>query len=182
MHAWRNWVGSIRLPRDVMLFSSIIYRQDPDEVLALLKNEFGDTIYQSIELSFDYTSYYEAEMGSGLKRMIVAFERLVPRDFMPEAKIRSNEIEDKFLSEGKRGVNIDPGILSLENVCLATTKPYSHRIYLSRGIWAEVTLIYRGETYSSLEWTYPDYGSDELRAVFKEIRNIYKGRLKCQAA
>lgn len=175
-------MGSIRLPRDVMLFSSIIYRQDPDEVLALLRKEFGDTIYQSIELPFDYTNYYEAEMGSGLKRIIVAFERLVPRDFMPEAKIRSNEIEDKFLIGDKRFINIDPGILSLENVCLATTKPYSHRIYLFRGIWAEVTLIYRGETYSSLEWTYPDYASNELRAVFKEIRNIYKGRLKCQAA
>lgn len=175
-------MGSIRLPRDVMLFSSIIYRQNPDDVMTLLKKEFGDTIYQSNELPFDYTNYYEAEMGQGLKRMIVAFERLVPRDFMPEAKIRSNEIEDKFLADGKRGVNIDPGILSLENVCLATTKPYSHRIYLSRGIWAEVTLIYRGEAYSSLEWTYPDYASDELRAVFKEIRNIYKGRLRCQAA
>ncbi len=175
-------MGSIRLPRDVMLFSSIIYRHYPDDVMALLEKEFGDTIYQSDELPFDYTNYYEAEMGPGLKRMIVAFKRLVPRDFMPEAKIRSNEIEDKFLVEGKRGINIDPGILSLENVCLATTKPYSHRIYLSRGIWAEVTLIYKGNTYSSLEWTYPDYASDELRAVFKEIRNIYKGRLRCQAA
>ena len=174
-------MGSIRLPRDVMLFSSIIYRQNPDEVLTLLKKKFGNTIYQSIELPFDYTDYYKAEMGPGLKRMIAAFEQLVPRDFMPEAKIKSNEIEDIFLSDVKRGVNIDPGILSLENVCLATTKPYSHRIYLSRGIWAEVTLIYKGETYSSLEWTYPDYASKELRSIFKEIRNIYKGRLKCQA-
>jgi hypothetical protein len=182
MHAWRNWVGSIRFPRDVMLFSSIIYRQTPDDVLTLLKKEFGNTIYQSIELPFDYTDYYKAEMGSGLKRMIAAFEQLVPRDFMPEAKIKSNEIEDIFLTDGKRGVNIDPGILSLENVCLATTKPYSHRIYLTRGIWAEVTLIYKGETYSGLEWTYPDYASQGLRAVFKEIRTIYKGRLKCQAA
>jgi hypothetical protein len=55
-------------------------------------------------------------------------------------------------------------------------------MYLARGIWAEVTLIYKGETYSGLEWTYPDYASEELRSVFKEIRTIYKGRLKCQAA
>jgi len=175
-------VGNIRLPRDVMLFSSIIYRQNPDEVLTLLKKEFGSTIYESAELPFDYTDYYEAEMGSGLKRIITAFEKLVPRDFMPEAKIRSNEIEDILLADGKRGVNIDPGILSLENVCLATTKPYSHRIYLTRGIWAEVTLIYKGETYSGLEWTYPDYASEELRNVFKDIRDAYKRRLKCQAA
>jgi hypothetical protein len=121
-------------------------------------------------------------MGPGLKRMIAAFEQLVPRDFMPEAKIKSNEIEDIFLTDGKRGINIDPGILSLENVCLATTKPYSHRIYLAQGIRAEVTLIYKGDTYRGLEWTYPDYASEELRSVFKEIRTIYKGRLKCQAA
>jgi len=165
-----------------MLFSSIIYRQTPDDVLTLLKKEFGNTIYQSIEMPFNYTDYYKAEMGAGLNRIVVAFEQLVPRDFMPEAKIKTNGIEDVFLAEGKRCINIDPGILSLENVCLATTKPYSHRIYLSRGIWAEVTLIYKGETYSGLEWTYPDYASQELRTVFKEIRNIYKGRLKCQAA
>ncbi len=165
-----------------MLFASIIYRKNPDDALVLLEKEFGNVVYQSIELPFDYTDYYETEMGTELKRMIVAFERLVPRDFMPEAKIKSNGIEDVFLKDGKRCINIDPGILSLENVCLATTKPYSHRIYLSQGIWAEVTLIYKGDTYSGLEWTYPDYASEELRKVFKEIRNIYKGGLKCQAA
>lgn len=175
-------MGSIRLPKDVMLFSSVIYRDEPDEALALLKREFGEIIHLSREMPFDYTDYYQAEMGEGLKRVVAAFERLVPRDFMPQAKIISNVLEDEFAADGKRRINIDPGILSLENVCLATTKPYSHRIYLTGGIWAEVTLIYRGETYSALEWTYPDYASKEMTAVFNEIRSIYKGRLKCQAA
>jgi hypothetical protein len=176
-------VGSIRLPREVLLFCSVIYRDSPGSAVSRLVSEFGDIAYQSPEMGFDYTDYYEKEMGAGLKRVVIAFERLVQRDFMPEAKIRSNDIEDKvFTAGGKRVVNIDPGILSLENICLATTKPYSHRIYLTRGIWAEVTMIYKGDAYRALEWTYPDYASEGMRAVFGELRNIYKRRLKCQEA
>lgn len=174
-------MGSIRLPKDVVLFCSVIYSGEADIVLEMLKDEFGGFSYSSHEMPFDYTDYYESEMGKGLKRVIIVFERLVPRDFMVEAKIKSNDIEEKFMADGKRKINIDPGILSLENICLATTKPYSHRIYLARGIWAEVTLIYKVNGYKALEWTYPDYASDELGAVFMDIRNIYKRRLKCQA-
>jgi len=163
----------------------VIYPRDlheADEAINLLKDSFGEISYLSAQLPFDYTNYYESEMGSGLKRVIIAFDKLVPRDFMSDAKIISNEIEDKFMTGDKRKINIDPGILTLENICLATTKPYSHRIYLSKGIWAEVTLIFKGEKYTGLEWTYPDYASAELGAVFMDIRNIYKRRLKCHAA
>jgi hypothetical protein len=70
----------------------------------------------------------------------------------------------------------------LENICLATTKPFTHRIYLGKGIWAEITLIYRGESYRRLEWTYPDYGSDELIGIFNNLRETYRRRLRCQEA
>jgi hypothetical protein len=79
-------------------------------------------------------------------------------------------------------VNLDPGILSLENICLATTKPYSHRIYLAGGIWAEVTLMYRKDSYHPLEWTYPDYASQELLEIFAHLRILYKEKLRCRAA
>lgn len=175
-------MGSVRIPREVMLFCSLIYRTTAAETLDLLTRDFGRVGFASDPLPFAYTSYYEPEMGAPLSRMIVAFEQLMPRDGLPGIKLRTNAIEELFLCEGKRTVNIDPGFLSLENVCLATTKPYSHRIYLTQGIWAEVTLMYKDDSYQAFPWTYPDYASQELKTIFNALRTYYKGRLKCQAA
>ena len=44
--------------------------------------------------------------------------------------------------DGGRRVNLDPGLLSLANLILATTKNRSHRIPLFDGIYAELTLLY----------------------------------------
>ncbi len=60
-------------------------------------------------------------------------------------------------SSAGRAVNIDPGYITPANVILASTKDFSHRIYLSKGIYAEVTTIYRKEGFTKLPWTYPDY-------------------------
>lgn len=98
---------------------------------------------------------------------------------MPEIKTEANKIENNFLEHGKRRINIDPGLITLENICLVTTKPYTHRIYLGKGIWSEITLIYKGESYQKLEWTYPDYGSKELIEFFNGIREQYKRGLRC---
>ena len=133
-------------------------------------------------MPFTYTDYYCKEMGAPLYRLILAFSELVERDSLPEIKWKTNKMENDFLEEGNRRINLDPGLITLENICLATTKPYTHRIYLGKGIWAEITLIYRGESYRRLEWTYPDYGSDELIGIFNGLRETYRGRLRCQEA
>jgi hypothetical protein len=61
---------------------------------------------------------------------------------------------------------------------LATTKDYSHRIYLGQGIYAEVTLRYRRGAFHPWEWTYPDYGSPRYLEIFAHIRDIYAGQLR----
>jgi len=165
-----------------MLFCSILYnsKDSADQAAAELKKAYGKTAYESQPYPFTYTSYYEKEMGSSLQRIIVAFENLVPRNALPDVKTLTNDIEEKLAIEGKRSVNMDPGILSLENICLATTKPYSHRIYLDKGIWAEVTLMYRKDSYQGLAWTYPDYASPELTNMFNFLRDLYKERSRCR--
>ena len=65
---------------------------------------------------------------------------------------------------------------------LATTKGYAHRIYLGKGIFADLTLLYENGSYRALRWTYPDYGSDELIGLFNRWREHYKGMLRCQRA
>lgn len=175
-------MGAIRIPREVLLFCSVIYGQSCARALDMLTEHFGRTCFESPGLDFSYTSYYEKEMGAPLYRTIVAFETLVARDAMPAIKILTNTMEEACIVDGKRCINLDPGYLSLENVCLATTKAYSHRIYLTQGIWAEATLFYKDGAYQAFPWTYPDYASDELRGIFGTLRTYYKGRITCQAA
>ncbi|HQG30629.1 MAG TPA: DUF4416 family protein [Deltaproteobacteria bacterium] len=177
-------MGIPALPCEVMLFSSVLFGDSAmaDKAIAALKETYGRAGYQSEPIPFSFTSYYREEMGSPLYRVLLAFDILAQRDCLPEAKTRSNEIEDMLKAGGKRTVNLDPGILSMENICLATTKPYSHRIYLRKGIWAEITLIYKKDSYQALPWTYPDYASPELISIFNELRNLYKEKLRCPGA
>jgi hypothetical protein len=175
-------MGTIRIPREVMLFCSIIYRETGTHTLRLLTDSFGPTCFESERLNFAYTSYYTTEMGSPLYRTIVAFETLIARDALPDIKILTNDLEAASIKDGKRTINLDPGYLSLENICLATTKPYSHRIYLTKGIWAEVTLNYKDGSYQAFPWTYPDYADEELKQIFNTLRTLYRGRITCQAA
>lgn len=175
-------MGSPAVPHEVMLFCSILYNSadSSGKAVAELKEAYGPASYESQPFPFTYTSYYEKEMGFPLHRILMAFENLVPRNSLPDVKNLTNGIEDKLAISGHRSVNIDPGILSLENVCLATTKPYSHRIYLDKGIWAEVTLMYQKDSYQALPWTYPDYASHELTGMFNHLRGLYKERSRCR--
>lgn len=177
-------MGIPAAPCKIMLFTSVLFQDlsKAHAAIAVLKEEFGPAAYESEPIPFTFTTYYEDEMGANLQRILVAFDTLVPRNSLPDVKIRSNAVEDALKANGKRGVNLDPGILSLENICLATTKPYSHRIYLDKGIWAEVTLIYKKDSYQSLPWTYPDYASRELRDIFSELREMYKEKSRCRGA
>ena len=174
-------MGKVAIPSDVMLFSSILYNDDAmlKRALGMLDGRFGPRLFTSDVMEFDYTDYYEKELGSPLVRVFVAFDKLVPRDQLIEVKLATNDMESRLASpDGRRRVNIDPGLVAMENIVLATTKPYSHRVYLGKGIWCEITLMYKKNSYSPMEWTYPDYGSDNVIAMFNTLRNGLKDRHK----
>lgn len=177
-------MSKVSCPDKVMLFCSMIYHETAprDHAISRLKERFGQILLETEAMPFNYTTYYCREMGSPLYRIILAFSDLVERDSLPEKKIETNNIENRFLEQGNRRINIDPGLITLENLCLATTKPYTHRVYLRNGIWGEITLIFRGDSYQRLEWTYPDYGSTELIEIFNRLRETYRRHLKCHQA
>lgn len=149
-----------------------------EEVEKVLVREFGPVDYRSSMIPFTYTDYYNAEMGPGIRRFFLSFEELVPPDRLAGIKIRTNQLEERFLEEGKRKTNIDPGLLSLGKLILASTKDNAQRIPLSRGIFAEITLIYTRKQYRPLPWTYRDYQSPEYLQVLHEIRDIYKQQIE----
>jgi len=172
-------MGTIKEPLPVKLVCSIFTGDETLLAVArgALANRFGSIDYQSELLPFNHTSYYEREFGKGLVRQIVAFSNLVPPQQLAEIKCSTNALEMTWAIEGRRRVNLDPGYVSLSKMVLATTKDYSHRIYLGQGIYAEVTLYYKDKAFHPWEWTYPDYASPRYLEIFQQIRNIYVEQL-----
>lgn len=134
---------------------------------------FGSIDIISSWMPFDYTSYYEREMGAPLFRRIFAFEKLIQQSALAQIKIKTNRIEEQYSQDGKRRVNIDPGYLVHERFVLASGKNYSHRIYLSEGIYADLTLIYHRGSFQKLPWTYPDYADRPMQKALERIRHKY---------
>jgi len=137
-----------------------------------LEKEWGPVDLVSEMMDFYYTRYYEKEMGWPLYRQFISFANLIDPGNLANLKLFTNSLEDELAVEGKRRLNIDPGYLTPAKLVLATTKDRSHRIYLSGGIFAEVTLIrYRG-SFMPLPWTYPDYRTEAYHQFFNKVRDI----------
>ena len=144
----------------------------------MLSDAFGPIDTVSPWLPFDYTDYYAAEMDGPLFRRMFAFNRLIAQSDLAHIKRCTNDIEKKYSRNGKRDVNIDPGYLLRERFVLATGKNYSHRIYIGKGIYADLTLIYRKGGFQALEWTYPDYADTYVQDFLQCVRKRYVMQLK----
>lgn len=174
-------MGIPKEPKPAKLFMSLIFSEVEilQKGLENLKPLFGEIDFLSKVLPFDFTDYYNEEMGSHLQRHFATFERLISIPSLPQIKHLTNDLEKKFSDpKGNRRINIDPGYLCLEHVILATTKGYAHRPYLRDGIYADLTLIYRDKSFRPLEWTYPDYRQKEVIEFFNQIRRRYLDDLK----
>lgn len=149
-----------------------------------LMKRFSRIELESDPYPFIYSSYYEKEMGKGLIKQFLSFAEPIEMDKLREIKIATNRLEEDMASkqEGRltRTVNIDPGYLSLAQLVLASTKNYSHRIYLGGGIFAEVTLIYRHGGFQPLDWTYPDYRTELARQFFVRVRERLLSRIRSE--
>jgi len=139
-----------------------------------MEGEFGPVILESPSYPFTHTKYYEAEMGPGLAKFFWVFGGFPPRETLVEAKGFTNALEEELAEERggilRRKVNLDPGYVTGAQLVLATTKGYSHRIYLRDGIYAEVTLVYHGGGFKPLDWTYPDYRMPMVLRFMEEVR------------
>jgi hypothetical protein len=169
-------MGKIKRPEQVKIFASLIFRSDADlqGILEKLAERIGSVEERTPPALFTHTTYYDAEMGTGLKRCFVLFRPVIDRDTLPDIKLATNEIEDNYCVNGKRRVNIDAGYIALEHVILATTKGYAHRLYIGKGIHADLTLMFNNGSYRALAWTYPDYAETDTLSLF----NTWRGSLK----
>ena len=94
-------------------------------------------------------------------------------------KIWTGGLEKEMASashKAPRPANIDPGTLSMGNLVLASTKDAFHRVTLGRGIFAEVTLIWKGAGFTALPWTYPDYAAPAALDFFTAARSTFSNK------
>jgi hypothetical protein len=160
----------------VKLIIGLIFRDQGifEKTAYLLRRSYGKTDYESPSFAFDKTSYYQKEMGEALQRKFLSFGRLIFPEKLPDIKIATNALEKKLRApSGKRTINIDPGYISLSKLVLATTKSFTHRLYIRRGIFEEVTLFFKDNCFEPGRWTYPDYRSDSHIGFFNGVRRIY---------
>lgn len=169
-------MGKVRIPERVKLITGLISGEAELFKITqrILEKIFGRVDYESSPLDFDCTDYYAEEMGGRLKRKFFSFKPLIDPTNIYKAKLKTNTLEWRLSRFGKRRINIDPGYVDLSKLVLLSTKDYSHRIYLQKGIFAEAALFYRDRTFNPWPWTYRDYKSEDYIKIFNSIREIYK--------
>jgi hypothetical protein len=173
---------------DVLLVVAAFSRHPAalDWARARLEEAHGPIALASAPYAFDMTRYYEASMGSDLRKALWAFRDLVDPARLPDLKLAANALEEELAGLGlypeARPVNLDPGYLVLGKFVLATTKDQAHRLYLRDGIFAEVTLHYQSGAYHPWPWTYADYRLDEVIAFLGSAREYYREAIGRQRA
>jgi len=153
-----------------------------EEAKTQLVEYLGPIEDEMTPLDFNFTRYYESEMGSDLKKTIFSFERLTEPESLVAIKHFTDALERKIAdargTPENRPVNIDPGQIYLERFLLATGKNVSHRIYIGRGVFADLTLMFIGGHYVRLPWTYVDYLHPKTLAFLEQVREKYRLQLK----
>ncbi len=151
-----------------------------DWAKARAETAWGPVGLVSARFEFSETDYYRDSMGLGLKKQFFAFEQLVGAERLADLKLQTNQWEAEYAASARhaepRPVNLDPGYITLAKLVLASTKDHSHRIYLGRGIFAEITLHFRDGGWQASPWTYPDYRRADFQEFFVRCREYLKAQ------
>ena len=176
----------LKEPKPVKLIIGILAadRQCLHAAIEALTERFGKADFVSDVWPFDKTDYYKDQTGEHILRQFVSVERLIDPGNLAKIKHRTNKLEQKLAAKLAlplpRPVNLDPGIIEPSKLILASTKNYSHRIYISKKIYAEVTLIFDKGRWCPFEYTYPDYKQQCYFDFFDKVRKRLLEQLKSQ--
>jgi len=176
----------LKAPRPVKLIIGILAadRQCLHAAIEALTSEFGKHDFVSDVWPFDKTNYYKDQTGEHILRQFVSIEPLIAPGSLSKIKHKTNKLERKLAAKLgiplPRPVNLDPGIIGPSKLVLATTKNYSHRIYIGKKIYAEVTLVFDKGSWRPLPYTYPDYRQQCYFVFFEKVRTRLLEQLKSQ--
>ena len=171
-------------PKPVKLIIGILAaeRQCLHAAIEALTDKFGSADFVSDVWLFDKTDYYKDQTGPHILRQFVSIEKLIDPGKLAKIKHKTNKLEQKLAARLglplPRPVNLDPGIIEPSKLILATTKNYSHRIYIGKEMYAEVTLIFDKGHWRALGHTYPDYRQKCYFDFFLKVRTRLLEQLK----
>lgn len=160
-------------PDPVKPFFGLLYTDAEvyEKLRQRIESQFGAVDFTSDEIPFDHSDYYTEEMGEGLTRRFLSLETLISPDEIVHHKQLAQLWEEENMRDGSRAINIDPGYIGPSQLVLTTAKKYAHRVYLGRGVYLDLNLIYQKGGFHDLPWTYPDYSAH--KDLFKQMRDIY---------
>jgi len=142
---------------------------------------YGNPDSRSPLFSFNFTDYYEKQMGKNLKRKFLSFQKLVEPERLSGIKQDTNRLEKELrvaFQSPHRIVNLDPGYLTQASLIMATAKDFSHRIPLLHGIYAHLEFLFGRDEVRVLDWTYPDFKNKGYQEYFLNVRRLYLSQLK----
>lgn len=150
-----------------------------EEAAGRLERILGPIEYRSPAFDFSSTDYYTEEMGPGVKRAFLSFERTGCPEDLAGLKLATNRMEIEIGGTGTRpgrAVNIDPGYMTSAALFMATAKNFAHRVPLQDGIYAHLELLFTRRGPKFLEWTYPDFRTEPGYTEF--FMKVRKGHLE----
>ncbi|RLE17414.1 MAG: hypothetical protein DRJ14_06475 [Acidobacteria bacterium] len=173
------YLGKGKFP-PVKFFISVIYHDsgDLDAVVAAVRESIGEISTPSESFPFDFTDYYEPEMGSPLFRIFLPLKKTGPADGILPIKKACLELEARFSEKNRRKVNLDPGYIDLYKLVLVSEKYLGHKIYIGEGICADMVLLLGKKQVTPFRWTFPDFKSGNYDNYILELRKNYLQQLK----
>jgi hypothetical protein len=112
----------------------------------------------------------------------VSLDQLVYPGDLARIKHQTNALEQDMAREldypTPRPINLDPGYIEPSKLVLASTKNFSHRIYIGKNMYAEVTLIVDKGQWCALRYTFPDYRQSHYYAFFEQVRQRLRTQLR----
>ena len=175
-------MSTLKEPTPGFLFFSLLYRKDLHS-LEDIKKFISPKVHKLHIFEHEYfpmKRYYSKEMGDQEKLARVFLLDLNPTQRMKlkELKLWAQDEEEKFGGRGSRTINIDVGMITLENLQLATSKNFTHRVYLGDKVFSDLTLIFQGKSFTTMPWSYPDYSHEEIITFFNWARKQLHHEIK----
>lgn len=167
----------------VKFFIGVIFnpsRCDKNKFITILEKHLriqGGVCSETIVFD-QFTNYYLDEMGKELRRFWTEVGGLKSPEELVPLKLGCAALEKYFANDNKRKVNLDPGYITEAKLILATFKDFSHRIYISDGVFADLQMMFRNGRYEPMPWTFADYRSDYAQSFFTQLREKYRAELK----
>lgn len=171
----------LQLSENAVLLAFVL-QQGPewnDEILDALRKAWGEIRHLGRLFPFDRTEYYTDEMGHGLFRGALSFERTVAPQEIGAEKERSNALERELSLQGNgRRVNIDIGYMDLDKIVLPSYKRGPFKLYFGNGLWLDMILHYAKGRFVPTAWAFDDFRRNPYEHDLLLIREKYKKSMR----